>query len=68
MSRPRGTARERLLAAVYELFQAKGIKAVAIDAIIARARSSPPMPGTRMPPARRRRRPSFCWRAAFRSV
>lgn len=36
-TRPRGTARERLLAAAYDLFQAKGIKAVGIDAIIARA-------------------------------
>lgn len=36
-SRARGTARERLLAAAYELFQAKGIKSVGIDAIIARA-------------------------------
>ena len=36
-TRTRGTARERLLAAAYELFQAKGIKAVGIDAIIARA-------------------------------
>lgn len=33
----RGSARERLLASAYELFQAKGIKGVGIDAIIARA-------------------------------
>lgn len=36
-NRIRGTARDRLLAAAYDLFQAKGIKAVGIDAIIARA-------------------------------
>jgi AcrR family transcriptional regulator len=32
-----GSARERLLASAYELFQAKGIKGVGIDAIIAHA-------------------------------
>jgi AcrR family transcriptional regulator len=36
-SRSPATARERLLEAAYVLFQAKGIKAVGIDAIIARA-------------------------------
>lgn len=33
----RGSARERLLASAYELFQARGIRGVGIDAIIARA-------------------------------
>jgi AcrR family transcriptional regulator len=36
-SRARGTARERLIGAAYELFQVKGIRAVGIDAIIDRA-------------------------------